>query len=100
MSVIRIFRVRIDSVFRQEFEELFSFVALHKINEAEGFISASIHKPTKWNPDEYAMVSQWENEASLKAFYGAEWNPSVIPRRGEKFVVASWLHHYESWDQA
>jgi heme-degrading monooxygenase HmoA len=66
MSVIRIFRVRIDSVFRQEFEELFSFVALHKINEAEGFISASIHKPTKWNPDEYAMVSQWENEASLR----------------------------------
>jgi len=53
MSITRIFRVRIDSGFRQEFEELFSSVALHRIHEATGYISAAIHKPTKWNPDEY-----------------------------------------------
>jgi heme-degrading monooxygenase HmoA len=100
MSITRIFRVRIDSVFRQEFEDLFSSVALLRIREAAGFISASIHKPTKWTPDEYAMISHWENEASLKAYFGEEWNQAVITRGAEKFIVACWLHHFESWDQA
>ena len=72
MSIKRIFRLRIDSDFRKEFDELFYSEALRIIHEAAGFISASIHKPTKWNPDEYAMVSHWENEASLKEFYGEE----------------------------
>jgi len=94
------FRVRIDSAFRQVFEDLFSSVALHRIHEAAGFISASIHKPTIWHPDEYAMVSQWENEESLKAFFGETWNQCVVTRGGEKFIVACWVHHYESWDQA
>ena|ERR1017187_7209109 len=100
MNITRISRVRIDNAFRQEFEDLFSSVALHRIHEAAGFISASILKPTKLSPDEYAMISQWENEASLKAFFGGTWNQCVVTRGGEKFIVACWVHHYESWDQA
>lgn len=98
MSVTRIFRVRIDSAFRQEFEEKFSSDALYKIEEAPGFISASVYKPVKWNPDEYAMISRWEDEASLRAFFGEEWHRPNISGGAEKFVVASWLHHFESWD--
>ena len=98
MSITRIFRVRIDSNFRQEFEERFSTDAMLKIQEASGFISASIHKPTKWTPDEYAMVSRWDNEESLKAYFGERWNEAVITPRAEAFIVACWLHHYESWE--
>jgi quinol monooxygenase YgiN len=98
MSITRIFRVRIDNAFKDEFDYLFSTVALHKIHEAAGYISASIHKPTKWAPDEYAMISQWESEASLKAFFGEEWNQALITRVTEKFVVACWVHLYESWE--
>ena len=97
MSITRIFRIRIDKNFRQEFEDKFSSDALYRIHEAAGFISASIHRPTKWNPDEYAMISHWESEASLQQFYGEAWNQAVITRGAEKFVVACWLHHYESW---
>ena len=96
MNITRIFRVRIDSNFKQEFEERFSSDVMHKIQEAAGFISASIHKPTKWAPDEYAMVSQWDNEESLKAYFGERWNEAVISPRAEEFVEACWLHHYES----
>jgi hypothetical protein len=45
------------------------------------------------------MISQWENELSLKAFAGEEWCRAVIPQRMEKFVVESWVHHFESWAQ-
>ncbi len=100
MSITRVFRVRIDGKFRQEFEEKFSSDALYKIQEAAGYISASIHKPTKWTPDEYAMISQWENEACLKAFFGEQWNEAVITPRAAEFIVACWLHQYESWSDA
>jgi heme oxygenase (mycobilin-producing) len=74
---------------RREFEEKFFSISVHAVNEAAGFILVSIHKPTKWAPDEYAMISQWENELSLKAFAGEEWCRAVIPHGMEKFVVES-----------
>jgi heme-degrading monooxygenase HmoA len=98
MSLTRIFRVRIDSAYRQKFEERFSSDVLYKIEEAPGFISASIYKPSKWSPDEYAMISQWQDEASLQAFFGERWDEPVITSSAEEFVVACWLHHFESWN--
>lgn len=97
MPITRIFRVQIVPELRQEFEEKFSSVSVHAVNEAAGFISASILKPTMWAPDEYAMISQWENESALKAFAGEEWKHAVIPPGMEKFVIECWVHHYESW---
>ncbi len=45
------------------------------------------------------MISQWENEASLKSYFGEQWNEAVITPSAEEFIVACWLHHFESWDQ-
>ena len=97
MSITRIFRVRIDTSLRQEFEEKFSSISVHTVNQVAGLLSVSIHKPTEWAPDEYAMISLWESESSLKAFAGEEWYRAVIPNGMEKFVVEFWVHHYESW---
>ena len=99
MPIVRIFRVCIDADLRQEFEEKFSSVSVHAVDEVPGFISVSILKPSEWAPDEYAMISQWENAAALKAFAGEQWNHAVIPPGMEKFVVECWVHHYESWGQ-
>lgn len=100
MAITRIFRVRIAPERRHEFEEKFSSISIRAVNEAQGFLSVSILKPTEWAPDEYAMVSQWENEAALKSFAGIQWNHAVIPHGMEKFVVECWVHHYESWTEA
>lgn len=100
MAITRIFRVRIRSELKQEFEEKFSSVSVRAVEEASGSLAVSILKPTKWAPDEYAMISQWENEAALKAFAGEQWNHAVIPPGMEKFVDECWVHHYESWAEA
>ncbi|BAQ62170.1 hypothetical protein GM3708_2576 [Geminocystis sp. NIES-3708] len=70
MAITRIFAVQIHTRFRTEFEDKFSDLSLRTVEEATGFISASIHKPTKWSPDEYMMISHWKNEAALIAFAG------------------------------
>lgn len=100
MAITRMFRVRIHPEVKQEFEEKFFSVSVRAVDEAQGFLAVSILKPTKWAPDEYAMISQWENEAALKAFAGEQWNHAVIPHGMEKFVVDCWVHHYVSWTEA
>lgn len=98
MAITRIFRVRIVPELREEFEEKFSSISIRAVNEAQGFLSVTILKPTKWAPDEYSMVSQWENEAALRGFAGEQWVHAVIPPGMKKFVIECWVHHYESWD--
>ena len=97
MKITRIFRVRVVPELRQEFEEKFSTISVNAVCEASGSLGASIYKPTNWAPYEYAMISQWKNEAALKAFAGKKWSEAVIPSGMEEFIVESWVHHYESW---
>ena len=99
MSITRIFRVRIVPNSHAAFEAGFSSISVRAVNEALGLLAVSIFRPTKWAPDEYAMITRWESEAVLKAFAGEQWNQGVIPPGMEQFVVECWVHHYESWDE-
>jgi heme oxygenase (mycobilin-producing) len=100
MAITRIFRVRITPELRAEFEEKFASISVSAVNHALGAVSVTIHKPTKWAPYEYSMISQWESEEALKSFAGAKWSDAYIPLGMEKFVVECWVHHYESWSES
>ncbi len=97
MAITRIFRVRVVPDLRHEFEEKFSSISVHAVGEAKGFLSVTILMPSQWEPDEYAMITQWQDEAALKAFAGDNWNRAVIPPGMEKFVAECWVHHYGTW---
>ena len=99
MAITRIFRVRISPELRHEFEGKFSSVSIDAVNKAQGFLEVSIHKPTKWAPDEYAMISHWENEAALESFAGEQWRQAVIPPEMEKYVVEWEVHHFDAWSK-
>ncbi len=95
--ITRIFRVQITPALREEFEEKFATISIEAVESREGFKSVSIHKPTKWAPNEYVMISEWKNEESLARFAGNDWHQAVIPEGMEKFVEACWVHHYGEW---
>ena len=96
-TITRVFRVKIIAELRDEFEPLFQSKSLAAVNDAPGFIEASIGQPTSWTPDEYVMISVWENEQSLIDFVGSDWNQAHIPAGMEKFVDTCWVHHYKSF---
>lgn len=98
MAITRIFRVQINASLRSEFEEKFADISVRAVEGATGILSVSILKPTKWLRDEYAMISRWPDEESLRNFAGVRWNQAVIPAGMEKFVKKCSVHHYESWD--
>lgn len=59
-------------------------------------ISCHIGGPTKWNPDDYLMVTYWEDEASLKEFAGENWNQAIIPEGMKKYPKTFSVAHYKN----
>jgi quinol monooxygenase YgiN len=93
--IIRIFRVKIHPQMREKFEAKFASISISAVNNAEGSISVTMGMPTKWAPDEYAMISHWQDENSLTVFAGENWSQPHIPQGMAKFVDKMWVHHFE-----
>ncbi len=92
--ITRIFRAQIYPNLKDEFEKQFADISLNVVRAAKGLVSVEIGKPTPWTPDEYGMISTWENELVLAEFAGENWNQAHIPARMEKFIKQCWIHHY------
>lgn len=92
--IIRIFRTTIHPEMRVEFERDFESLSVEAVSRRKGFVSCHIGKPTEWNPDEYAMITVWENESALASFAGEEWNRAVIPPGMEKYPISFSVEHF------
>ena len=79
---------------REDFERDFASISVEAVASKPGFVSCHIGSPTKWNPNEYAMITVWENEASLAAFAGEEWQKAVIPPGMEKSPTSFSVQHF------
>jgi heme oxygenase (mycobilin-producing) len=96
--IARIFRVRVPKVLHAEFEQKFLSVSVPHVKAARGIVSVVVGQPTRWEPEEYVMISVWHSEADVVAFAGENWNRAVIPQGMEKYVSECWVHHYENFD--
>jgi len=77
--ITRIFRVSVPSDLHAEFEENFLDISVPYVEKQPGFISVFVGRPTKWQPEEYVMVSTWKDESSIAAFAGNELESSSHP---------------------
>ena len=94
--ITRIFRVTINNEMRDEFERDFTTLSVEAVTSKPGFISCQIGSPTRWNPDEYAMITVWQDEASLIAFAGPDWNRAVIPPGMEVYCRSCDVDHFHT----
>ena len=96
--IIRIFKATIPKELHYEFEIKFRAISVPIVNNYEGFISLEIAKPTKWNPNEFIMISRWEKEEDLIRFAGDSWNEAHIPEGMENYIKECWVNHYINID--
>jgi heme-degrading monooxygenase HmoA len=94
--IIRVFRIIIHPELRDEFERDFATVSMETVRRQKGFIACEIGSPTKWTPDEYAMITRWEDEESLEAFAGRNWNVAVIPPGMERYAREFSVVHFHA----
>ena len=95
--ITRIFRIKVIEEKKIEFEKKFSTISVNTVNRAAGLLSVKILKPTKWVPDEYAMITTWNDENSLVMFAGDNWNNAVIPKEMEEYAIEYSVQHYTEW---
>lgn len=95
--IIRIFRATVPTALHAAFEEKFLGVSLPFVRSQRGLITVSIGRPTRWAPEEYAMVSVWEREEDIRAMAGEQWNQAFIPSGMETYIRECWVHHYEAF---
>ena len=94
--IIRVFQVSINPEYRDEFEHDFKTISIDTVKQHKGMISCHIGGPTKWNPNDYVMLTIWENESSLEEFAGAEWNKAIIPTKMKKYPRSYKVAHYKN----
>lgn len=92
--IIRIFQVTINQDLREDFERDFNLISAKTVKSYKGLISCDIGGPTKWNPNDYTMITVWENESSLKVFAGENWNEAIIPDEMKKYAKSFSVSHY------
>lgn len=96
--IIRVFTAIVKNDLQQEFEAKFQEISVPLVKNYTGLISLEIAKPTIWNPDEFLMISRWEEEKHLIDFAGANWNKADIPKGMEKYIERCSVAHYENID--
>lgn len=98
--IIRIFKATIPNELHYEFEIKFKEISVPLVNNYPGLISCEIAKPTKWNTDEFVMVSRWKSESDLINFAGNQWNEAHIPNGMEKYIKDCSVRHYGNIDMS
>ena len=92
--IVRVFRATIPQTFHTQFEEKFQEISAPLVQSCSGLVSVEIARPTRWNPDEFLMISRWNDEASLVAFAGDNWHEPHIPAGMESLISECHVDHY------
>ena len=92
--IVRVFRATIPRSLHGEFEKKFREVSAPLVQSRSGLVSVEIARPTRWNPDEFVMVSRWNDEESLIAFAGESWHKPHIPAGMEQYISEFSVDHY------
>ena len=93
--ITRIFKTIVPAKMHCEFEIKFKEISVPFVKNFKGLISIEIGRPTKWNPNEFVMISKWKKETDLVAFAGENWNQAHIPKGMEKYISECSVSHYE-----
>ncbi|WP_222982941.1 antibiotic biosynthesis monooxygenase family protein [Flagellimonas meishanensis] len=93
--IIRIFTATIPTDLHDEFEAKFKEISVPLVKKYQGLVSLEIGRPSKWNPNDFVMISKWESVKDLIVFAGEDWNQAHIPKGMEKYITACSVSHFE-----
>ncbi len=93
--IIRIFKATVRKELHEEFESKFIQVSVPLVKAYKGLTYMEIGRPSKWNPEEFLMITHWESIEHLIHFAGEQWNEPHIPPGMESYIADCSLDHFE-----
>jgi quinol monooxygenase YgiN len=96
--IIRVFRTRVKPGMHQDYERLIRAEAVPRMRAAPGLVALHVGYPLEDPPQEFLLMSIWEDMRSLRAFVGRHWREAVVLPGEAHLVAESIVDHYESMD--
>ena len=94
--ITRVFRATVPADLQEEFEEKFKEVSVPLVSAQKGLRRVTIGRPMASNPEEFVLISVWEDEGAIAEFVGPDWNEPHIPAGMEHLMIACSVAHYEN----
>ncbi len=84
--IIRVFRAKVQPGMQADYEKLLRTEAIPGLSEQPGLVALHVGTPIPQTPDEFVIISIWNDLESLLTFAGDSWLQSfVLP--GEVDIV-------------
>ncbi|HEX6206881.1 MAG TPA: winged helix-turn-helix domain-containing protein [Actinomycetota bacterium] len=96
--ITRVFRGTVRPGQHAEFERLFREEAVPRFETTPGCLSVHFGTPTEASPDEYMIVTVWEDLDSLKGFAGEQWSEPKLSLHEAHVLADATVHHYRNGD--
>ncbi len=93
--IIRVFRSRVKPGMHEEYERLLRDTAIPLMLAAPGLVKLHVGTPLDDPPQEFLLMSVWEDIGSLRAFFGRKWRESVVVPGEAHLVAEAIVDHYE-----
>jgi heme-degrading monooxygenase HmoA len=93
--IIRVFRTKVRPGTHKEYEALIRERVVPLMLEAPGLISLHAGFPLDDPPEEFLLMSVWQDLASMRKFVGRRWREAVVLPGEEHLVLHSIVDHYE-----
>ncbi len=98
--IIRVFRSRVKPGMHEEYERLLRETVIPLMLQAPGLVKLHVGTPLDDPPQEFLLMSVWDNISSLRAFFGRRWRESVVVPGEAHLVAEAIVDHYEVLETA
>ena len=93
--IIRVFRTKVKPGTHKQYEALIRERVVPLMQQAPGLVSLHAGFPIDDPPDEFLLMSVWQDLASMRAFVGPRWRDALALPGEEHLVLHSIVDHYE-----
>ena len=93
--IIRVFRTKVRPGTHRQYEALIRQQVVPLMLEAPGLVTLHVGLPLDDPPDEFLLMSVWQDLAAMRAFIGSRWREPLVVPGEEHLVLHSIVDHYE-----
>lgn len=93
--ILRVFRARLKPGTREAFEKLCYDVSIPLVRVQPGLITLHVGKPLPDQPNEFVLVSVWNDIEAVKQFAGDTWDHPLIMPGEAALVQEATVQHYD-----
>ena len=93
--IVRVYRSRVQPGMHTNYDQWLQETAIPALSSAPGLVSLHVGTPLEDPPQEFLLMSIWQDLAAIRAAFGHRWRDSFVLPGEEHLVAEAIVDHYE-----